>query len=116
MTNSDQNSAIGRSGTAGCPHCGGKLKIRSSRAETLLSRELLLVCAGEDGCAAKFGGVLEITHQISASARPNEALQIRQAPPRRRAANDDHSPARDVSGPEVPPAANENAELVEVLG
>lgn len=92
-----------------CPHCGNNLKIRSSREDSSLSRELVLVCAGEDGCAAKFGGQLEITHQTAPSARPREGLELRQAPLRRRTANDNHLPPADTSGPEVPPLpANEN--------
>lgn len=102
------DTSAGRSGVATCPHCGGKLKIRSSRVATELSRDLLLVCASETGCSAKFAAQIEILHQTAPSARPREGLKLRQAPPRRRTANDDHLPRQGTRGPEVPLPANEN--------
>jgi hypothetical protein len=63
-------------------------------------------CVNVESCGAAFGGVVEITHRISAgiSDNPHPGI-VRTAPSRKHAANDT-DPAR-TSGPEVPPAHND---------
>ena len=77
-----------------CPHCAAATRVMDSRAVTPLLRSMRLACRNVE-CGATFGAVIEITHGISASARPNPQIDLRMAPPRR--------PANDTSpGPEVP--------------
>lgn len=98
--------------SADCPHCGDKLKIRSSRPTSPTSRQLNLACQNVD-CGATFGAVLDITHEISPSREPNPSIVLRKAPPRapRAQAVNDTVPSRTSApgGPEVPPANDDDA-------
>lgn len=88
-----------------CPDCGDRLTIRSSRQEGANSRQLFFQCVNVEGCGSAFGGQVEITHRTVLGVAPNPA-RMRTAAPRRVAANDT-DPAR-TSGPEVPPAHNDD--------
>jgi hypothetical protein len=92
-----------------CLHCERPLRTRSSRKVVSTSVQLNLQCTNFE-CGATYGGVLEITHGIYPGARPNPAVQLRMAPPRRlpAPANDDGEFA--ASAPEVAPlqAANDD--------
>ncbi|MDQ0250940.1 ssDNA-binding Zn-finger/Zn-ribbon topoisomerase 1 [Sphingomonas kyeonggiensis] len=90
-----------------CPDCGGRLAIRSSRQEGTTLRQVFYQCENIEACGASFGGAVEITHRISAGVSPKPFAGLRTVPPRRRAANDT-DPAR-TSGPEVPPASNDDS-------
>jgi hypothetical protein len=89
-----------------CPHCEAAAHVRSSRAVTDMVRQLFYACTNFE-CGCTFGAQLEITHQISPSARPNPAVMLRTAPPRHRIgarpANDNRVAANDAGGLEVPP-------------
>ncbi|WP_174297234.1 ogr/Delta-like zinc finger family protein [Sphingomonas bacterium] len=99
----------GKRATLACPHCRGALRIRTSRTVTTTYRQFVLACFNPE-CGFTCGAEMSITHAISPSARPDPAVRLRQAPPRRRPApaNDDQ-PARSISpaGPEVPAANDE---------
>jgi hypothetical protein len=92
-----------------CLHCGQPLRTRSSRRLLPTSTELFLECTSFD-CRATYGAAIEITHGITPSAIPNPSVQLRMAPPRRRAlpqpANDDG--AFGARAPEVAPPATAN--------
>lgn len=92
-----------------CPHCEGPTRTRSSRAVTPLYRQLLRACLDVE-CGFTFGVEVAITHGISPSARPNPAVELRMAPPRKRAAND------NLAGSEVPAAANDDCAVTEATG
>jgi len=85
-----------------CPHCGSRMRTRTSREVTKCFRDMQVQCDNME-CGATFGASLELTHMISPSAHPNPNVMLRSAPPRRIAAN---IAANDQleSGPEVPPA------------
>jgi hypothetical protein len=102
---------------AQCPdQCGGYLTNRTSRAITTTYRQLVLACSNVE-CGATFGGELSITHRISPSANPHPELQLRTAPPRRRADNDNLGPQVIAArAPEVAPVAmNDGDELGEAV-
>lgn len=94
-----------------CPHCGGATRIRDSRGVTPTYRTLRLQCLNIH-CGATYGVESTITHIISPSAAPNPAVVLRQAPPRRRAANDAPPIAANDGtlsrGSEVPRPANDD--------
>lgn len=104
------------SATTACPHCKNDARVRSSRALTPTYRQLYLQC-GNVTCGHTFAAELTITHTISPSACPDPTIELRQAPPRRRAANDNVVANAAVSGPEVPPirAANDDDPLGEAV-
>lgn len=98
-----------------CLHCRQPLRTRSSRKVLPTSTDLYLECTNFD-CRATYGGQIEITHGIAPSATPDPSVEIRMAPPRRRAlptpANDHDVAAKFAGGcaPEVAPprTANDN--------
>jgi hypothetical protein len=106
-----------------CPHCQEKVRVRSSRVETSTSKAISLQCSNID-CGATYGGVIEITHQILASAVANPEIHLRTVAPRQRQlpANDNGAGAPVVQpiarGPGVPPllVANDDDDLSEAIG
>lgn len=100
-----------------CPHCKGPMHTRSSRSLTAYYRQSYMACLDPE-CGATYGAAHEITHQISASAKPDPLVLIRRSAPRKPIAD----PAVPIvasaigdapilsgivgaGGPEVPPAA-----------
>ena len=73
-----------------CPHCRCAAQVRTSRAITRMYRQLHLACTNID-CGHTFAAELTVTHTISPSAMPDPAVHLRNAPPRRRADNDNHA-------------------------
>ncbi len=58
-----------------CPYCGHSLRVRNSFGLHPLLRGAHLECMNQD-CKARLSGVLEITHEMSPSSRPNPELQL----------------------------------------
>lgn len=100
-----QGNRVKRMGLA-CPHCGGQLSTRSSTLIAPTCRDLYLQCLNPL-CSASFTGQLIIVGQISPSAVPNPAVQLRSVPPRRPAAFERTDPG---TGP--PPPANDPPPLI----
>lgn len=100
----------GRRTSTACPHCGAATRTRTSRRSTALVRDSQIYCI-DATCGATYASQTVIVHQISPSARPNPAVHLRLAPPRRRADNDSYPlPANDTQadrGPGVPQPAND---------
>lgn len=59
-----------------CPHCGAKLQIRSSKYQHILLKQIWLRCKNVE-CGFTCAGNIDITHQISPSAIPNPAVQLK---------------------------------------
>ncbi|APC68773.1 ogr/Delta-like zinc finger family protein [Ralstonia pseudosolanacearum] len=53
-----------------CPHCDARMHIRTSRAVSLLSRELYLQCPNVE-CAYTCVAILSAVRTIAPSMRPN---------------------------------------------
>ncbi|MGA4081133.1 ogr/Delta-like zinc finger family protein [Ralstonia nicotianae] len=53
-----------------CPHCAARMHIRTSRAVSLLSRELYLQCPNVE-CAYTCKAILSAVHTIAPSIKPN---------------------------------------------
>ncbi len=96
----------GRRITIACPHCGEALRTRTSVRVSEITRSMIMACHNPL-CAATFGADLSLTHQISVGARPNPSVELRQSPPRRQ--NSSPVNSSPVSGPAVPPPANDDA-------
>ncbi len=118
---SSETKPTGKYGLA-CPHCQGRLRIRSNRAVAPTFRQLHMQCIDVE-CGASFGAEISITHGIGPSLNPNPEVHLRMAPPRRRNDNDNHEGAdKAASGPAVPPhvAANDDdgpaAEAITIGG
>ncbi|RLL46406.1 hypothetical protein D9K79_08115 [Acinetobacter cumulans] len=81
---------MGRKASYQCPHCKSGMIARSSREVHALLRDIFLQCSNYQ-CGFSAGGILEITHEISPSARPNIEIQLQTIKEltARRAANDD---------------------------
>lgn len=86
-----------------CPDCKGPAKVRTSREITVTFRQQTIACLDPE-CGGTYGGDFTITHRISPSAMPDASLQLRTAPPRRRADNDNLPGVQVIQsrGPEVP--------------
>jgi len=59
-----------------CPHCGGWLKIRTSKQMTPIYRVLYLYCTDTEGCGGRFKGELEMTHTVAPSKAPNSDINL----------------------------------------
>ncbi|WP_225775892.1 ogr/Delta-like zinc finger family protein [Pseudomonas sp. Marseille-Q5115] len=62
-----------------CPHCHGKMRIRSSDGTHIFLRLAYLQCTNEVcgwSCKAQF----EMTHELSPSGMPNPSVQLPKAP------------------------------------
>lgn len=94
-----------------CPHCGSATRTRTSRRVTSTYRQLNLVCTDPE-CGATFGAELAITHAISPSARPNAAVHLRSAPPRRRSPANDDAEVGSQDGPGVPSRAANDDDVI----
>jgi hypothetical protein len=98
-----------------CLHCEGQLKIRTSRIVVPTLAQINLQCDNLE-CGATYGAAFEITHGISAGVSPREGVEIRMAPPRRVADNDNMGRQTIASAPEVAPAAaNDDGALGEAV-
>lgn len=53
-----------------CPHCAARMHVRTSRAVSLLSRELYLQCPNVE-CAYTCAAILSAVRTIAPSMRPN---------------------------------------------
>lgn len=62
-----------------CPHCGGPLRIRSSKGEHQLLRTNYIECVLE-ACHWSALGRTEITHELSPSGMPNPNIKLPPAP------------------------------------
>ncbi|WP_227515681.1 ogr/Delta-like zinc finger family protein [Acinetobacter qingfengensis] len=58
-----------------CPHCGEKLKIRSSKRQHILLKQIWLQCTNIK-CGYTCAGNIDITHQLSPSAIPNPKITL----------------------------------------
>ncbi|MGE5563145.1 MAG: ogr/Delta-like zinc finger family protein [Bacillota bacterium] len=101
-----------------CPHCEANAIVRSSRMITPLYKHCNMQCTNFE-CGHTFAVAVEFLHTISPSACARAELHLPTAPPRRRAANDDHlqtGGALPARGVEVPPiAANDDGSLSEAV-
>ena len=81
---------MGRKASHQCPHCKSGMTVRSSNAVHALLRNIFLQCSNYQ-CGFSAGGILEITHEISSSARPNIEIQLQTIKEltARKAANDE---------------------------
>lgn len=81
---------MGRKASYQCPHCTAGMTIKSSRSVHALLRNIYLQCSNYQ-CSFAAGGILEITHEISPSAKPNLEIRLQtiQELTERKAANDD---------------------------
>lgn len=113
---SSAHRGLTRVASLSCLHCDGKLKIRTSRVVVPTLAQLNLQCDNIE-CGATYGAAFELTHGISAGVSPREGVQIRMAPPRRSAANDNLGRQVLTGAPEVAPAAaNDGDDLGEAVG
>ena len=100
------------SASIACPDCTSRAQVRTSRAITPTYRQLHLRCSNDD-CGHTFAAELTITHTISPSACPDPSIDLRQAPPRRRADNDNRGPGVSLA---PAAAANDDDALPEAFG
>ena len=109
MSDNRSRTDQGKRVTLACPHCRAALRVRTSRSVTGTYRQFVLACFNPE-CGATFSADLTLTHAITPSARPDPAVQLRQAPPYRRVtpANDDGPTClASPAGPAVPAADDE---------
>lgn len=66
---------MGRKASYQCPHCKEGMISRSSREVHVLLREVFLQCKNYE-CGFSASGNLEITHEISPSAKPNLEIKL----------------------------------------
>ena len=66
---------MARSASYQCPHCSSGMSIRSSRSVHALLRNIYLQCNNYH-CSFSAAAILEITHEISPSARPNPEIRL----------------------------------------
>ncbi|SPC13162.1 conserved hypothetical protein [Cupriavidus oxalaticus] len=64
-----------------CPHCGTQLHIRTSRAVSLLTRELYVQCHNVE-CAYTCKMLLSPVHTIAPSMKPNPKAYLPLGKPR----------------------------------
>lgn len=62
-----------------CPHCLGRMRIRTSVGEHIMMRRTYLQCMNE-ACGWTGTATFEITHELSPSAMPNKQVQLPLAP------------------------------------
>lgn len=62
-----------------CPHCRKSVRIRTSVGVHIFLRETFLQCTNE-ACGWTARGQHEITHELSASGMPNQAVRLPLAP------------------------------------
>ena len=82
---------MARSASYQCPHCSSGMSIRSSRSVHALLRNIYLQCNNYH-CSFSAAAILEITHEISPSARPNPEIRLQTIKElsERKAANDEN--------------------------
>ena len=87
---------MGRKASYQCPHCSSGMTIRNSRSVHALLRNIFLQCSNYQ-CSFSAGGILEITHEISPSAKPNPEVKLQTIKEltERKAANDDFIQDKD---------------------
>ncbi|WP_263264911.1 ogr/Delta-like zinc finger family protein [Pseudomonas sp. RIT-PI-S] len=62
-----------------CPHCHGKMRIRTSDGVHIFLRVAYLQCVHE-GCGWACRAQFEMTHELSPSGMPNPAIDLPLAP------------------------------------
>ena len=62
-----------------CPHCLGKMRIRTSDGAHVFLRVAYLQCVNE-GCGWACRAQLEMTHELSPSGMPNSSIYLPLAP------------------------------------
>lgn len=58
-----------------CPHCHGKLRIRTSAGTHIFLRVAYLQCSNE-ACGWSVRAQFEMTHEMSPSGMPNPAVRL----------------------------------------
>lgn len=62
-----------------CPHCRGKVRIRTSEGQHIFLRVAFLQCTNE-ACSWSCRAQFEMTHELSPSSMPNPAARLPIAP------------------------------------
>ena len=62
-----------------CPHCRGKMRIRTSDGEHIFMRTAYLQCTNEP-CSWACRATFEMTHELSPSSMPNPNAMLPLAP------------------------------------
>lgn len=62
-----------------CPHCGGKMRIRTSEGTHIFLRIAYLQCVNE-ACGWSVRAEFEMTHEMSPSGMPNPSVRLPVAP------------------------------------
>ncbi|MGP9500244.1 ogr/Delta-like zinc finger family protein [Halomonas sp. AOP43-D1-4] len=63
-----------------CPHCGGHMKVRTSKSDMSLLRELYLHCTNEFDCGFRAKAHLEFVHNLAPSRCPNPKVKLLTSP------------------------------------
>lgn len=86
---------MGKKSNYQCPHCASSMFVRTSKIMHPLSRLLYFQC-GNHECSFSCCANLEIIHQLSPSAIPNQSIQLKtlsEIKAARKAANDEYMEA-----------------------
>ncbi|MBA1187547.1 ogr/Delta-like zinc finger family protein [Pseudomonas entomophila] len=62
-----------------CPHCAGRMRIRTSEGTHIFLRIAYLQCVNE-ACGWSVRAQFEMTHEMSPSGMPNPTVQLPLAP------------------------------------
>ncbi len=63
-----------------CPHCGSYMKVRTSKSDMSLLRELYLHCTNEFDCGFRAKAHLEFVHNLAPSRCPNPSVKLITSP------------------------------------
>ncbi|UYF99361.1 ogr/Delta-like zinc finger family protein [Halomonas sp. GD1P12] len=63
-----------------CPHCGSHMKVRTSKSDMSLLRELYLHCTNEFDCGFRGKANLEFVHTLTVSRCPNPDVYLLTSP------------------------------------
>ncbi|RHW21716.1 ogr/Delta-like zinc finger family protein [Pseudomonas jilinensis] len=66
-----------------CPHCRGKMRIRTSEGQHIFLRVAYLQCTNE-ACSWSCRAQFEMTHELSPSSTPNPQAVLPMAPTKMR--------------------------------
>lgn len=58
-----------------CPHCGGRMRIRTSEGTHIFLRVAYLQCVNE-ACGWSVRAQFEMTHEMSPSGMPNPSVRL----------------------------------------
>ncbi|SFB30198.1 ogr/Delta-like zinc finger family protein [Azotobacter beijerinckii] len=62
-----------------CPHCHGRMRIRTSEGQHIFLRIAYLQCT-EENCSWSVRAEFQMTHELSPSGEPNPTVNLPRAP------------------------------------